>query len=174
MIKDLVQLAFGLSNGLSFALTFRHSWRAKLAGSAVLLVAHPGIAAYFLLTGQPFFLVGNAIMTGAGVYGVVRALVIRRRLAAGVRRGLVLDRLRRLDRRQLAEFERDMASAMNDVVTIMAAPVVELACTERCGMWYVGPPQTADYDHSHRAGPGNEGPCSGTLTDPLPKPHSGG
>lgn len=75
--KDWVQLAFGLSNGLSFALTFRPSWRTKLAGSVVLLVAHPGIAAYFLMTGQPFFLVGNAIMSAAGTYGVWRALRLR-------------------------------------------------------------------------------------------------
>lgn len=77
--KDWVQLAFGLSNGLSFGLTIRHSWRAKVAGAAVLLVAHPGIAVYFVLTGQPIFLVGNAIMTGAGLYGVQRGLQLRSR-----------------------------------------------------------------------------------------------
>lgn len=73
-LKDWVQLAFGLSNGLSFGLTIRHSWRAKVGGAAVLLVAQPGIAVYFVLTGQPVFLLGNAIMTGAGVYGVTRGL----------------------------------------------------------------------------------------------------
>lgn len=78
-VKDWVQLAFGLSNGLSFALTFRHSWRAKVAGSSVLLVAHPGIAAYFIVTGQPFFLIGNAIMTGAGLYGLWRGLKMRKK-----------------------------------------------------------------------------------------------
>lgn len=75
--KDWIQLAFGLSNGLSFALTFRHAAWAKIAGSCVLLVAHPGIAAYFLVTGQPFFLVGNVIMTAAGLYGLVRGLRMR-------------------------------------------------------------------------------------------------
>lgn len=73
-LKDWIQLAFGLSNGLSFALTFRHAAWAKIAGSCVLLVAHPGIAAYFLATGQPFFLVGNVIMTAAGLYGLFRGL----------------------------------------------------------------------------------------------------
>lgn len=77
-IKDWVQLAFGLSNGLSFGLTIRHSWRAKVGGAAVLLVAQPGIAVYFVLTGQPVFLLGNAIMTGAGVYGVTKGLRQRR------------------------------------------------------------------------------------------------
>ena len=77
--KDWIQLAFGLSNGLSFALTFRHAAWAKIAGSCVLLVAHPGVAAYFLATGQPFFLVGNAIMTAAGLYGLVRGLRALRR-----------------------------------------------------------------------------------------------
>jgi hypothetical protein len=78
-LKDWVQLAFGLSNGLSFGLTIRHTWKAKVAGAAVLLVAHPGIAVYFVVTGQPVFLLGNAIMTGAGVYGVVLGLRARRR-----------------------------------------------------------------------------------------------
>lgn len=78
-LKSCIQLAFGLSNGISFALTFRRDWLAKLGGSAVLLVAHPGIAAYFVLTGQPFFLAGNVIMTGAGFYGVLGALRLRRR-----------------------------------------------------------------------------------------------
>lgn len=77
-VKDWVQLAFGLSNGLSFGLTIRHSYRAKIAGAAVLLVAQPGIAVYFVLTGQPVFLLGNAIMTGAGVYGVAKGLRQRR------------------------------------------------------------------------------------------------
>lgn len=77
-LKDWVQLAFGLSNGLSFALTIRPTWRAKVAGSAVLCVAHPGVAVYFVATGQPIFLLGNAIMTGAGVYGITRALRQRR------------------------------------------------------------------------------------------------
>lgn len=81
-IKDWVQLAFGLSNGLSFALTFRNSWQAKVAGSSVLLIAHPGVAAYFLSTGQPFFLVGNAIMTGAGLYGFWRGLKLRKKVTA--------------------------------------------------------------------------------------------
>lgn len=71
-LKDWVQLAFGLLNGLSFGLTIRHSYRAKIAGAAVLLIAHPGIAVYFVLTDQPVFLLGNAIMTGAGAYGVTR------------------------------------------------------------------------------------------------------
>lgn len=82
-LKDWIQLAFGLSNGLSFALTFRHAAWAKIAGSCVLLVAHPGIAAYFLATGQPFFLVGNVIMTAAGLYGLFRGLrALRRERAA--------------------------------------------------------------------------------------------
>lgn len=81
-VKDWVQLAFGLSNGLSFGLTIRHSYRAKIAGAAVLLVAQPGIAVYFVLTGQPVFLLGNTIMTGAGVYGVARGLRQRRRARA--------------------------------------------------------------------------------------------
>jgi ABC-type nickel/cobalt efflux system permease component RcnA len=76
--KELVQLAFALSNGLSFALTIRHSWRAKLAGSLVLVVAHPMVAVYFAVTGQPFFIIGNVIMTGAGLYGSWRALRARR------------------------------------------------------------------------------------------------
>lgn len=85
-LKDWIQLAFGLSNGLSFALTFRHAAWAKISGSCVLLVAHPGVAAYFLATEQPFFLVGNAIMTAAGLYGLVRGLraLRRERAAAGM------------------------------------------------------------------------------------------
>jgi hypothetical protein len=71
-IKEWVQLAFGLCNGLSFALTIRHNPRAKIVGSLVLVVAHPGIAVYFVLTHQAVFLLGNAIMTLAGVYGAVR------------------------------------------------------------------------------------------------------
>lgn len=77
-IKEWVQLAFALSNGLSFALTIRHSWRTKLAGSLVLVVAHPMVAVYFVATGQPIFTLGNAIMTCAGLYGCWRALMARR------------------------------------------------------------------------------------------------
>lgn len=77
-IKEWVQLVFALSNGLSFALTIRHDWRAKLAGSLVLVFAHPMVAVYFALTGQPFFIIGNVIMTGAGLYGCWRALRARR------------------------------------------------------------------------------------------------
>lgn len=76
-IKEAVQLAFALSNVLSFALTFRHSWQAKLAGSLVLVIAHPGVAVYFALTEQPFFIVGNACMAAAGCYGTWRALKLR-------------------------------------------------------------------------------------------------
>lgn len=76
-LKDWIQLAFGLLNGLSFALTFRPSWRMKLVGSCALLVAHPGIAVYFLITHQAFFLVNSVIMTSAGVYGLWRALKLR-------------------------------------------------------------------------------------------------
>ena len=76
-IKEWVQLVFALSNGLSFALTIRHAWRAKLAGSLVLVLAHPMVAVYFALTGQPFFILGNVIMTGAGLYGSWRALRVR-------------------------------------------------------------------------------------------------
>lgn len=76
--KEWIQLAFALSNGLSFGLTIRHDWRAKLIGSAVLCVAHPMVAVYFLLTGQPFFILGNVIMTGAGIYGITRALKLRK------------------------------------------------------------------------------------------------
>ena len=76
-IKEAVQLAFALSNVLSFVLTFRPSWRTKLAGSLVLVVAHPGVAVYFALTGQPFFIVGNVFMAAAGCYGTWRALRLR-------------------------------------------------------------------------------------------------
>jgi hypothetical protein len=69
-IKDWIQLAFGLCNGLSFALTFRPTPGTKILGGIVLLIAHPGIALYFFATGQPFFLMGNAIMTLAGIYAV--------------------------------------------------------------------------------------------------------
>lgn len=77
-IKDWAQLTFGLLNGLSFALTFRHAWRAKIIGSCALLIAHPGIAVYFLLTHQAFFLVNSLIMTSAGLYGLWRGLRMRR------------------------------------------------------------------------------------------------
>lgn len=92
-IKEAVQLAFALSNVLSFVLTFRPSWRTKLAGSLVLVVAHPGVAVYFALTGQPFFIVGNVFMAAAGCYGTWRALRLRRQesrneaIAAAVREG---------------------------------------------------------------------------------------
>jgi ABC-type nickel/cobalt efflux system permease component RcnA len=77
-IKEWVQLVFALSNGASFALTIRHAWQSKLAGSLVLVFAHPMVAVYFALTGQPFFIIGNVIMTGAGLYGCWRALRARR------------------------------------------------------------------------------------------------
>ena len=77
-VREWVQLIFALSNGLSFALTIRHDWQAKLSGSAVLCLAHPMVAVYFLVTGQPFFILGNAIMTCAGVYGIARALHLRK------------------------------------------------------------------------------------------------
>lgn len=92
-IKEWVQLFFALSNGASFLLTFLHGWRPKLAGSLVLVVAHPTVAAYFLSTGQPIFVLGNAIMTAGGLYGIWRALRARRRaqheeaMAAVVREG---------------------------------------------------------------------------------------
>jgi ABC-type nickel/cobalt efflux system permease component RcnA len=76
-LKDWAQLTFGLLNGLSFALTFRHAWRAKIIGSCALLIAHPGIAVYFLLTHQAFFLVNSWIMTSAGLYGLWRGLRMR-------------------------------------------------------------------------------------------------
>lgn len=76
-LKDWAQLTFGLLNGLSFALTFRHSWRTKIIGSCALLVAHPGIAVYFLITHQAFFLVNSIIMTSAGLYGLWRGLRMR-------------------------------------------------------------------------------------------------
>jgi ABC-type nickel/cobalt efflux system permease component RcnA len=78
-LKDWAQLTFGLLNGLSFALTFRHNWRSKIIGSCALLIAHPGIAVYFLLTHQAFFLVNSVIMTCAGLYGLWRGLRMRRR-----------------------------------------------------------------------------------------------
>jgi hypothetical protein len=76
-LKDWAQLTFGLLNGLSFALTFRHNWRSKIIGSCALLIAHPGIAVYFLLTHQAFFLVNSLIMTSAGLYGLWRGLRMR-------------------------------------------------------------------------------------------------
>ena len=77
-VKDWAQLTFGLLNGLSFALTFRHSWRTKIIGSCALLIAHPGIAVYFWVTHQAFFLVNSCIMTSAGFYGLWRGLRMRR------------------------------------------------------------------------------------------------
>lgn len=77
-IKDWAQLTFGLLNGLSFLLTFRPSWRTKIIGSCALLVAHPGIAVYFLATQQAFFLVNSIIMTSAGLYGLWSGLRMRR------------------------------------------------------------------------------------------------
>ena len=79
-LHEWVQLIFAASNGLSFALTIRHSWRAKVTGSAVLVLAHPMVAMYFLATGQPFFIFGNAIMTGAGIYGIVKGLKLRKKV----------------------------------------------------------------------------------------------
>jgi len=76
-IKEWVQLFFALSNGASFLLTFVHSWKSKLAGSLLLVVAHPVVAAYFLATGQPIFVLGNAVMTAGGLYGTWRALKLR-------------------------------------------------------------------------------------------------
>lgn len=76
-IKEWVQLFFALSNGASFLLTFLHGWRPKLAGSLLLVVAHPTVAAYFLSTGQPIFVLGNAVMTAGGLYGTWRALRVR-------------------------------------------------------------------------------------------------
>jgi hypothetical protein len=76
-LKDWAQLTFGLLNGVSFLLTFRPSWRTKIIGSCALLIAHPGIAVYFLLTHQAFFLVNSMIMTSAGLYGLWRGLQLR-------------------------------------------------------------------------------------------------
>jgi len=92
-IKDWVQLFFALSNITSFLLTFLHGWRPKLAGSLLLVVAHPTVAAYFLSTDQPIFVLGNAAMALGGLYGTWRALRARRTqgrndaMAAAMREG---------------------------------------------------------------------------------------
>jgi lipoprotein signal peptidase len=75
---EVVQLSFAVSNGVSFSLTIRHEWWAKLFGSLTLVIAHPVVAMYFLVTDQKFFIIGNAIMTAGGIYGIWRALTQRR------------------------------------------------------------------------------------------------
>lgn len=84
-IKEWVQLFFALSNGASFLLTFVHSWKSKLAGSLLLMIAHPTVAVYFLATGQPIFVLGNAVMTAGGVYGIWRAFRFRSATAQAAR-----------------------------------------------------------------------------------------
>lgn len=95
-----------------WVLTIRHSWQTKLAGSLVLVVAHPMVAVYFIATGQPIFTLGNAIMTCAGLYGCWRARCARRlerhnaAIVAAVREGW---------RKGVASVEGPLADVLEDL-----------------------------------------------------------